>query len=201
VDWVIIGAGNFLGDILDAIDSNDDKVALLVLNTEITADTCGLKTISLDEYQVRDDANHIFGFLNPNKQKLVDYLEDNVARPFGSLIHKQAYIAKTACIGKGNYVGPGAVIGPNAKIRDFNYINRCASIGHDTVLKSFNHVGPGATICGRCHIGDGTYIGANATVRDGIEIVDNVTLGMASAATRNLVVPGTYIGVPARLKK
>jgi len=199
VYWVIFGAGNFLADIIDAIESNGDSVSELVLNYDIDhiIKNYDGKTTFIDSYKPDDTKRHIFGFVNPNKDLFLEQLKKHEIK-FHNLIHKNAYIAKSAELGVGNYIGAGCVIGPGVKLGTFNYLNRCSSIGHHTTIDSFNHVGPGATICGRCNIGSSNYIGAASCVRDGITIEKDIILGMGAGAVCDLKNPGIYIGIPAK---
>jgi len=203
--WVIFGAGNFLDDILDAIESSGDYVSEIVLNQKVDSKILSgcsdtIKITFMDTYRPDPTARHIFGFVNPNKKPFIEKLKQYKGVNFFNLLHQNAYIAGTADIGMGNYLGPGCVVGPGTKLGDFNYLNRCSSLGHHTTIGSFNHIGPGATICGRCHIGDRNYIGAASCVRDGITLGEDIVLGMGAAAIRDLKIPGTYIGIPAKLK-
>ena len=187
---------------MDAIESNGDFVSELVLNypAHPIKDYDG-KITFIDSYRPTSPkffyVRHIFGFVNPNKDLFLSQLKKHDIE-FHNLIHKQAYVAKSAELGVGNYIGPGCVVGPGVKLGNFNYLNRCASIGHHTVLDSFNHIGPGATICGRCRIGSRNNLGAASSVRDGIVIGENIILGMGAAAVANLENSGTYVGIPAK---
>lgn len=41
-------------------------------------------------------------------------------------------------------------------------------------------------------------VGAGVIIRDGIEITENVTIGMGSVVVRSIVEPGVYLGNPCR---
>jgi sugar O-acyltransferase (sialic acid O-acetyltransferase NeuD family) len=193
--WTIFGAGNFIYDLIDAIEARGELVANIVLNQEIPR-TLPRKTIILKDFEPYSN-HYIFGFLDPNKEKYIEELK-KFDIEFSNLIHPNAYVSKTVRLGKGNYIGSGAVIGPRVSLGNFNYINRGASVGHETVLKSFNHVGPGAVICGRCDIGSKNYFGAGCVVRDNLIIKDNIKIGMAAALVKDAAEAGVYVGVPAK---
>ncbi len=103
-------------------------------------------------------------------------------------------------MGQGNFVGAGAVLAPNVTLGDFNYINRTASIGHDTRAGSFNHFAPGCTVAGRCKIGSRNFFGIRSAIIDNLILGDGITVGAGGVVVRDTLEPGTYIGVPARLK-
>ena len=44
----------------------------------------------------------------------------------------------------------------------------------------------------------GVKIGTNATINDGVEICENTVIGAKAFVNRDIVEPGTYIGIPAR---
>lgn len=48
------------------------------------------------------------------------------------------------------------------------------------------------------HIGDNVSIGSNATILP-VSICDHVVIGAGSVVSRNITIPGTYHGSPARL--
>lgn len=51
---------------------------------------------------------------------------------------------------------------------------------------------------GRTHIGDGVSIGSNATILP-VRICQGAVIGAGAVVTRDITVPGTYAGNPARL--
>ncbi|BCX66891.1 acetyltransferase [Pseudomonas izuensis] len=114
-------------------------------------------------------------------------------------------IAPTATIGFGSNVGPGTLIahhahvGPMAVVGSGCIINTGAIIEHECIVGDYTHVSVNATVAGRCRIGSRCFLGASSTVIDGVSVGDSVMLGAAACAHRDLVEPGTYIGVPARL--
>ena len=56
----------------------------------------------------------------------------------------------------------------------------------------------GAILCGRTVIGNRCMIGAGAVVIDQIKICDDVTVGANAVVVKDITVPGTYVGNPAR---
>lgn len=199
--WTIFGAGNNINDINDAIESNYQKLKLIVLNMELDEETLNripraIKIIDVKNFKPSTDC-YFFGFVDPNKQPLLEILK-KFKLTFPNLIHKFSYVAKTAEMGEGNFVGAGAVIAPNVKLGDFNFVNRSASIGHDTKVSSFNHFGPACTVAGRCKIGNKNLLGAGSTIIDGIEIKDEITIGAGGVITKNIWERGTYVGLPVK---
>ena len=47
-------------------------------------------------------------------------------------------------------------------------------------------------------IGDNTWIGAGATISNNIHICEGCMIGAGAVVVKDIDLPGTYIGVPAR---
>jgi len=210
-NWVILGAGNLIRDLQEAIMACNDTLEAVVTNQPLAQDLqrkITVPIIELKDFQFKPDLFYIFGFLNPNKESFLAELRNNGLETtkkfrlgfpcFENLIHPKAYIPDTSDLGVGNYFGPMSVVGPSAKIGNFNYINRCASIGHDTQIGDFNHFGPGAVICGNCSVGSKNYFGANSTLIDGKILANEITIGAGGLVRTTLLEPGTYVGVPVK---
>ena len=118
-----------------------------------------------------------------------------------TLIHPNAVIAADVVIGEGSVVMPGVVINAGAKIGQGCIINTASSVDHDCVLGDFVHVAVGAHLCGTVTIGNSTWIGAGATVSNNVNICGECTIGAGAVVVKDITEPGTYIGVPARIKR
>ena len=80
-------------------------------------------------------------------------------------------------------------------------INTASSVDHDCVLSDFVHVAVGAHLCGTVTIGNATWIGAGATVSNNVNICGECTIGAGAVVVKDIIEPGTYIGVPAKLRR
>jgi sugar O-acyltransferase (sialic acid O-acetyltransferase NeuD family) len=199
--WTAFGTGNFINDIRDAIESNNERLELIVLNMEVSSDRlsripASVKVINIEDFRPSTD-NYFFGFINPGKEPLLESLK-RYRLNYSNLIHKFSYIAGTVKMGEGNYIGAGAVIMPNVRLGNFNYLNRLSSIGHDTVVSDCNHFGPGSIVAGRCKIGNKNFFGMRSTVIDGTEIGNEITIGAGGVVIREVMEKGTYVGVPVK---
>ncbi|MGA9048611.1 MAG: hypothetical protein WB588_06415 [Dehalococcoidia bacterium] len=201
--WTVFGAGHFINDIQDAIESNGQALKAVVLNMELSPDILNkiphrAELINIDKFRPFTDC-YFFGFTNPDKQ---DYLQ-SLAKynlVYANLIHKFSHVARTVTMGQGNFVGAGAVLAPNVRLGNFNFVNRTASIGHDTQIGSFNHFTPGCTVAGMCKIGSRNFFGIRSAIIDNLTLGDGITVGAGGVVVKDTLKPGTYIGVPARLK-
>lgn len=200
--WTIFGVGNFIFDILDAINANNENATRIVTNMQIDAELARrlpIKIETIDDFRPSTNEKYIFGFLNPNKDTILELLQTHNL-VMSNLIHPKAYIAQGTVFGAGNYFGAGVVIGPQTKIGRYNYFNRGVLIGHDVKITDNNHFGPGAIICGRCVIASRNNFGAGSVVNDNISVCSDCTIGSSSAVVKKINKKGLYIGLPAKLK-
>lgn len=125
----------------------------------------------------------------------------------GDHIQPATIIDPTAIIGRGCEVGLGTIICAGTVLAiavktGFNcIINLNCTLGHDAVLESYCTVHPGSNLSGRVHIGTCTDIGTGSKVIQGITVSPNAILGAGTVVAQNIIVPGTYVGVPARKVK
>lgn len=116
------------------------------------------------------------------------------------LIHPNAVIAEDVQIGKGSVVMAGTVINPSAKIGKGVIINTSSSVDHDCLIGDFVHVSVGAHLSGTVSVGNSTWIGAGVIISNNISVCDNCLIGAGSVVVKDICIPGTYIGVPARIR-
>jgi len=197
--WTILGAGNFIYDVIDAIESNGQQIEYIVLNREINRNILdkipsSVKIIGITNFVPTTDF-YFFGFINPQKEPFLESLKQHKLT-YPNLIHRFSYVSKTVEMGRGNFVGAGTVTAPNAKLGNFNFMNRGVSVGHDTIISDFNHLGPGCTVAGRCRIGNKNFLGAGSTLIENVEIKDQIIVGAGGVVTQNILEIGTYVGVP-----
>lgn len=118
-------------------------------------------------------------------------------------------------IGSGVFVGPfveiqkDVNIGDGTKIQSHSFICEMVDIGNDCFIghgvifinDTFLEGGPAKgnkSLWRKTKVGNNVSIGSNATILP-VEICDNVVIGAASVVTKNIDVPGVYMGNPAKL--
>ena len=118
-------------------------------------------------------------------------------------------------IGDDVFIGPfveiqkDVTIGKGTKIQSHSFICELVTIGQDCMIAHgvifindmFGHGGPAhgnKTLWKSTKIGSRVSIGSNATILP-VEICDDVVIGAGAVVTRDITVPGTYAGNPARL--
>lgn len=118
-------------------------------------------------------------------------------------------------LGDDVFVGPfteiqkGVKIGARTKIQSHAFVCELVEIGEDCFVGHgvmftndvFAKGGPARgdkSLWRATRVGDRVSIGSNATLLP-VQICDNVVVGAGAVVTRDITVPGTYAGNPARL--
>lgn len=118
-------------------------------------------------------------------------------------------------LGDGVFVGPfveiqkGVVIGARTRIQSHAFICELVEIGSDCFISHgamfvndlFSAGGPAQgrkNLWKSTRLGNNVSVGTNATILP-ISVCDNVVVGAGAVVTRDIVVPGYYAGVPARM--
>ncbi len=199
--WTIFGAGYLINDIIDAIESKKQRVKFLVLNMELDKNVLekipgNIKIIPVYDFVPLTDF-YFFGFVYADKKPFLEKLE-KFSLTFINLIHQFSYVPQNVKMGQGNFIGAGVVLATNVQLGDFNYLNRSASIGHDTKIFDFNSFGPGCVVAGRCKIGSRNNLYTQSTIINNVEIRDDITVGAGGVVVKDILEPGTYVGVPVK---
>lgn len=149
-----------------------------------------------------DDATDFF--VSIGNAKIRKKIQDKIKRAGGrvaNLVHPKSIISKDVEVGMGNVVMPGVVINPGVVLGDGVIVNTGSSIDHDCIIGDYSHVAVGAHLCGKVKIGNLSWIGAGAVVNHNLNICDECTVASGAVVIRDIIEPGTYIGVPVRKRK
>jgi len=120
-------------------------------------------------------------------------------------------------IGAETFVGPfveiqkDVIIGERCKIQSHTFVCELVTIGNDCFIGHgvmfindlFAKGGPAMgdkSLWKQTHIGNHVSIGSNATILP-VSICDNVVIAAGAVVTKNITVPGVYIGNPAKKNK
>lgn len=115
------------------------------------------------------------------------------------LCHPSAVVSQTAEIGMGSVLMAGAVVNAYARVGEGCIVNTCASVDHECTVGNWCHVAVGAHLAGSVVLGQSTWVGAGAIVSNDISVCAGCMIGAGAVVVGDINVPGTYIGVPARL--
>lgn len=120
-------------------------------------------------------------------------------------------------IGDDCFIGPfteiqkNVTIGRRTKIQSHSFVCEMVSIGDDCfighgvmfindVFSEGRPAGGNTALWRKTRVGSNVAIGSNATILP-VNICDNAVIGAGAVVTKDVTVPGTYAGNPARLLK
>ena len=113
----------------------------------------------------------------------------------------------------GTVIGENCYIDSGVKSSGNNWIGNGVTLRYDTIVARGCDIGDRSYICpqvmfnnvdhtglqvGGAKIGVDCFIGTNATIGAGITICDNVVIGAKSLVLKDILIPGVYVGIPAR---
>lgn len=114
-----------------------------------------------------------------------------------TLVHPNVVIGTEIEIGIGTVIMAGVVINSSTQIGNGCIINTCSSVDHDNEIKDYVHLSPGVRTAGNVKINHTTWLGIGSVVSNNIYICEECKIGAGALVIKNIIKPGTYIGVPA----
>lgn len=190
---IIIGASGHGKVIADIAVLNGYKEIVFLDDDEAIKECAGYPVIAKTTEAPEGEIIVAIGNAEVRK-RIMDYYR---LRTFPVLVHPSAVVAQDVLIGNGSVVMAGTVINSGAKIGEGTIVNTASSIDHDCVVGDFVHVAVGAHLCGTVKVGENTWIGAGSIISNNIEICANCIIGAGTVVIKNMVEPGTYVGIPA----
>ena len=200
----IIGTGGFAREVLCLITDlgRYEDVACFMEPDDIWADKWQNQNIMGIPVRPRSEFNSkqfsvTIGIGNSIfREKVVNELPEETE--YLTLIHPSVTISKWVEIGEGAIICAGTILTCDIKIGKQAQLNLHTTIGHDCVIGNYFTTAPGVNISGICNFGNHVYFGTSAAVRQGINICDNVTIGMGAMVVKNITEAGIYVGMPAK---
>lgn len=139
----------------------------------------------------------VIGIGDPKlKNKISKELPKNI--DFTSLISPQAFIADDLKFQSGLIIMPFSYISCNVTLGIHVHLNAQCTVGHDTVIGDYFTSACSVMIAGNNNISKNCYFGMNSSTRQGITIMENVSIGLNSGVVKDINKSGTYIGTPAK---
>jgi sugar O-acyltransferase (sialic acid O-acetyltransferase NeuD family) len=117
---------------------------------------------------------------------------------FDTLVHPTVVMSQWVELGEGSVICAGAVLTCQITIGKHCHLNLNTTVGHDCTFGDFCTVAPGTNISGNVDFGTRVDVGTQAAFRQHLRICDDVVIGMGAVVVRDIVEPGTYVGVPAK---
>ena len=134
---------------------------------------------------------------NAIRKRLMDELMQHDA-DIATIIHPSAVIGSRVEIGMGTVVMAGVVINCDTRIGAGVIINTCSSVDHDCTVEDYCHISVGSRLVGAVTVGANTFIGTGSVVINNISICADSVIGAGAVVIRDILVPDTYVGVPAK---
>jgi len=184
----IIGYGGHAREVMAQISH---KMPCFVDDKYVNQDTLPISKFDPTKYEVMVCVGN-----SKLRMEFVDKLPK--LTKYFTFIHPMAIIGRDVLIGDGSFIGAYSMITTNIKVGKHAILNRHCQIGHDTQAGDYLSMMPNSVISGNCNIGDQVYFGTNSSVREKISICDDVIIGLNAGVVKNIIEPGTYVGVPAK---
>lgn len=203
---LLVGAGGYCRSLIDVIENTDIFQIEGVIDQKYTEYSMVLNypVIGKDE-ELPSFSSKIkcafpaVGFLQSQscRAKLFSRIE-KAGFSIPNILSPRSYISEHAIMGNGNAVMHDVVINVKCQIGSNNIMQTKCLLEHDVVLGNHNYISTCAVINGGVNIGDYNLIGSNVTINQNCTIGDHITIGSGSVVVKEILEPGTYIGIPAR---
>lgn len=113
-------------------------------------------------------------------------------------MHTSAYIAEGAVISPGAMVGPYSSVMQNASLGRNSILETYCLLSHYSVIGDNCMLHSGSMIAGKSQLGNNVMMNFRSTVLNSVTVCDDVTVCAVSTVSKNIEIPGTYAGTPAR---
>lgn len=208
-DLVIIGAGGFGRETLALVEEineanptwnflgfiDDNPDATTAEGATILGGMDYLKNMNPKPYAIIPIASA------KAREKLAGMCEE-YGVPFATLIHPNVKIKGKLCtIGEGSILCDGVILAVNSHVGKHCIMNFGCGLGHDTTIADYVSMMSETITGGDTYIGKGCYFGLRCTIINQINITENCIFGASATVVKDVTVPGTYVGVPAKLIK
>jgi sugar O-acyltransferase (sialic acid O-acetyltransferase NeuD family) len=180
--------------------SATEGVLLTVQRLEFT----DIEVIRPDEFKKLENKNDYQYFvtivLDQDERKEIIDIIDNLNLDCISFVDDTCLIHESAKIGKGVIIFGFSLIMAHAVIGNHVMIDAYCLVAHHSEVGDNCHLNPGTMIAGRTTVGKNCTFGMKSGVINKVNICDNTHVGAFSNVTKNIEIPGIYIGSPARLR-
>ena len=198
---IIIGASGHGKVVADIAEKNGyDPIVFLDDNTELTS--CGRYPVvgKSDDFS-KHEGDVFVAIGSASVRSLMLQKLEEAGRTVPVLLHPGAIVAEDVFIGIGTAAAAGAIINPGAVIGKGCILNTASSVDHDCVLGDYVHVAVGAHLAGNVTVGERTWVGAGAVISNNIDVCGDCMIGAGAVVVGDMKESGTYVGVPAKLRK
>lgn len=137
------------------------------------------------------------------RTKIVSKLKSSgIDVAFPNLIHPDVTFDRRAeklILGEGNIFCSKSTLSSDVRIGNFVHLNLDCTVGHDAIIGNYCTFSPGTHLSGNVIIEDHVFVGTGAVVLENTRICAQAVIGAGAVVVKNIQVPGTYVGMPAKL--
>ena len=185
-------------------DSTITQEAMFFISNEFSGQ---VEIISPEDFLQSDnkkDYSYIIAFTldKPLRKKVMDVLD---SQNLDCLIYIHPTVTKyVSDANVKNHVGVGTFIAPyscllwESKIGKHCIIETYCLLSHYSSIGDGTQLHPGVMIAGQTSIGKNCEFNFKSSVLNGLSVCDDIELGAMSCITKNIDLPGKYVGTPAR---
>lgn len=156
---------------------------------------------SCEKVASKEETEFIIAVGEPSARKLLLDRIKSRGYNLATLIDNSAIVSETALISPGCIVNANAIISSNVILDENCLVMYQAIIGHDAHVKSCSVICPKSTVGGNSIVGERCFIGINSSMKQGVNLGDDVIVGMGSMVFNDVEANNTVIGNPARITK
>lgn len=206
-DLVIIGAGGFGRELFNHIKGiNEIKPTwnlLGYIDEKATSTPEGFPVLGNMEDFLKMDRKirYFIGIADMTARERIARRCKEAGFTAAVLIGPECIIAPDVEIGEGTIVAYGCALMNNVKIGPFCILQGSSCFWSGTELGAFTSVMTASYFGRNVKIGKYNYFGLRCNVNDGVSTAEQCTFGACASVLEDATVPGTYVGVPAVLKK
>lgn len=201
----IYGTGGFAREVALILWENGDFNRFGgFVDLDITISKLGSQTImnkpvlTEDQFLSLSESSLVIGVGAPHiREKIVRSLPANTH--YESVIHHSVKINPWINIGNGSVICAGSILTVNISLGAHTHLNLDTTIGHDVSAGDYFTTAPSVNVSGECKFGDRVYLGTGSATRQGLNIANDVVVGMGAMLVKSAIDSGTYVGIPAKL--
>lgn len=115
-----------------------------------------------------------------------------------SLVSPLASVSASASLADGSYLHDFSLAWTRASIGFASILSPHATVAHHASIGEGCLISVGASVGARVNVGNFTMLGMGATIATKVnQVAEGTILGAGAVAVKNILTPGTYIGLPA----